>query len=280
MEQKCVVAYIDVLGFRQMMLSEDPILRSNAIKLLVHLNSLSSKYGVSIDSLGLASMLTFNPELSTFSDNIVISVPIDVPCGEHPQGIEIFITNIISLIISSIWEGLHRGILFRGAVTIGRLYHQQNVVAGKGLLDAIDMEKDTNYPRIEVHKSVLDAVDGRGQPLVEDYTRQVSIKEQNGCYYINALAWHIGVWRDYFYFRNQPFDHKKMLSAVQAIKDLIMRNIEEFSVNLRESDSDTEKQIETRKKLEKWQWLKEEFENRQQDKEWLQIWSESSANKS
>ena len=271
MEKECVVAYIDILGFSQMMLSDDPDLRSNVIKLLVQLNSLSSKYGVESRSHGFASIITCNPELSTFSDNIVISAPIEVVHKENPLGIQTFITNIISLIVSTVWEGLHRGILFRGAVTMGRLYHQQNVVAGKGLLDAIELEGNTTYPRIEVHKSVLDATDNKGKPLVDDYTRKSSIKESDDGYYINSLAYHVGVWGDYFYFRNQEYDPLKIPSAVQAMRDLITSKIMELRSMLLESDIN--KQEEVARWLEKWEWLKEEFDARQQDESWQQALS-------
>ena len=86
-------------------------------------------------------------EVTTFSDNAVISCP---ACND----------NLFFLTLELIHLQLDLvplGILLRGGITIGDLYHDRDVVFGSAMNEAYYIEtKVAVYPRIVIRKSALD----------------------------------------------------------------------------------------------------------------------------
>lgn len=51
---------------------------------------------------------------------------------------------------------MEEGILIRGAITIGNLYHKSGVILGKGMIEAYHLElKSAVYPRIILSKTLI-----------------------------------------------------------------------------------------------------------------------------
>lgn len=83
-------------------------------------------------------------EFSFFSDNFAVSAPV-----EHAK----WVFGILS------WASLallHTNFLVRGAVTLGDLYHEKNVIFGPALIEAVNMEKKVNYPRLICSKKLVE----------------------------------------------------------------------------------------------------------------------------
>lgn len=87
--------------------------------------------------------------VTQFSDSIVVSYLKDEP---HGSGVSSIILDVHRLQL----ELVASGILLRGAITSGRLYHDQNLVFGPALNEAVALEKLANYPRVILDGLILE----------------------------------------------------------------------------------------------------------------------------
>jgi hypothetical protein len=78
---------------------------------------------------------------TSFSDNVVISI--------NPNQIGSRI-NVIRFCQSLQFELLMKGVLTRGGLSYGDIYHESDIVFGKALVDAVAIEKKIKYPLIGI----------------------------------------------------------------------------------------------------------------------------------
>ncbi|MCK9396117.1 MAG: hypothetical protein M0Q44_11060 [Methylobacter sp.] len=247
-EKECIVAFIDILGFGSIMRSSDVEIRLQAISLLEKIRNYSSQHELKVDGY----TLSYSVEVSTFSDNVVISMPLTTEYGDdyyHSDDINKFIKTLFYTIKEIVWEGLHLGLIFRGAITKGRLYHNKNVVAGEALVRAVEMEKEAIYPRIEIHEDVIGCKNTHGIEII-DKDMYERIKQENGKFYLNSLAW------NRCFFHPKPTSENEILLAIQKIEK-IKSTIDEQIEKLKDDE----------KCKSKWIWLKKEFS--EEEKNWL-----------
>lgn len=104
--------------------------------------------------------LQVTPEVTTFSDNIVVSYP-GVPDEADLEVLEPLWAKIVCedciRILSGVAEmALRIGVLVRGGLSFGQLYHEGGVVFGEAMVDAYALEnKVANTPRIIVSDRVI-----------------------------------------------------------------------------------------------------------------------------
>jgi len=107
------------------------------------------------------------PEISTFSDHIVASFPIPENLNGMPAELvmdiylhrsqEIVSQEIVSheIVGKIAAEALKIGLLVRGGLTIGKLYHSDGVAFGEAMVDAYRLESRVAiYPRIAVSSRI------------------------------------------------------------------------------------------------------------------------------
>lgn len=129
------VAYLDILGSKNIICTDD----KNE-----HLNKISMIFE---DALGESKMFSENIFVKIFSDNILLALPTDDDSRKQN------ITNIIGLVRNIIYEAADYGYLIRGAITEGDFFHNDIIVYGKALVEAVEMEeKYAIYPRVIVQK--------------------------------------------------------------------------------------------------------------------------------
>jgi len=142
-----LVAYLDILGFSQLIEKSaasphsqkqiqvflENYLQNNVLKLM---NSIDSEHETCITLL---------------SDSIIISMNPFSLDGEIPFCFELMTRCLIfqSLIC------INLGLFTRGALTIGEIYHNSNVVFGPALIEAYGLEKSAGFPRIILSDSFL-----------------------------------------------------------------------------------------------------------------------------
>jgi hypothetical protein len=128
-------AYIDILGFRGFVAS----LRENSTNVTALRNILEVVHRPI--NLGVADRTALEYRTQSISDAVAISI---VPTV---QGlIELFMTVEFSAMAL-----LASGYFIRGAITKGRLYHDEDIVFGEALIKAYDLEQTVvRYPRIMV----------------------------------------------------------------------------------------------------------------------------------
>lgn len=130
-ERKYVVFY-DVLGWRQKIAEA-----GNDPEMIVTLKAAVTGWAL----LGNADVQSrgFKTRITTFSDNVVISEPLEGP------NFHLLLFRLGYMQVLASWSGL----LIRGAITIGDIVHDDSIVFGPALNRAYELESEQAiYPRI------------------------------------------------------------------------------------------------------------------------------------
>ena len=139
------VAYLDILGGKNKICAD----KDNTF-----LNVLNMFFQDAVKETNLS----FRKETiftKIFSDNILLSMEIE---NNDNQAKEKF-SSFLNLTANVVLEVLRYGFLMRGAITIGDFFHNDILVYGKALVDAVEMEeKIAIFPRIIAQKEVQQLV--------------------------------------------------------------------------------------------------------------------------
>ncbi len=120
-----IIAYADILGWREASKNPSEFGRLKA-----------AAQGIA-DHARLVSKAPADIEFSFFSDSFAVSAPVN-------SGQNVF--RIMSWASNSL---LHENkFLVRGGVTIGYLYHKQNIIFGPAMIEAVEIEEMACYPRL------------------------------------------------------------------------------------------------------------------------------------
>ena len=147
MEELRVCAFFDVLGTREIMIGSDTTRRHALISLIRKLEERTTNYSAGAQNLGLGVVFSPSAQTTTFSDNVAVSFPLErmslngtIGNKHHTFYIETsqFFDHLLIKIISAVWDGLKIGVLFRGGVSVGRLVHDDKIIAGEALVKAVE----------------------------------------------------------------------------------------------------------------------------------------------
>lgn len=133
------VAFIDILGFKNMVLEdiEQVVLTLRQIKgfCTYHYKLDANRRGEDGDELeGM-------PYVTMFSDSVIITVSADIW----------WLHDFVELIADLQFFLLTQGVLVRGGIDIGEVYHDKNYIFGNGVVRAYMIEsKISKYPRIVI----------------------------------------------------------------------------------------------------------------------------------
>jgi hypothetical protein len=142
--------------------------------------------------------VTSPAEITTFSDNIVVSYPAVLGDPEDPvaalvaPGWAQMVRQQMQRITAEIVRvGLGVGLLTRGGLSRGRLYHEGRIVAGKAMVDAYRLERCVaKQARVAVSPRIPDNegtfVDADGTRCL-DYFTELMLSAEHA--YGDALAW-------------------------------------------------------------------------------------------
>lgn len=150
-ERYCV--FIDILGFSSLIKDSATLEGQNNKKLSQIISSLTKiremthyiEKGI-IDDGADGTLYLTSRKFIQFSDSIVISY---LKTDLHSA----FIFHELLRIQLNL---IHDGILFRGAVTCGELYHDDHLVLGPAFVEAVELEKLASYPRMIVHRELAE----------------------------------------------------------------------------------------------------------------------------
>lgn len=156
---ECCIAFIDILGFKDMV-------NNNIEKVILALRYIK----MFRDSFYKIPSRTGNPErtevmsepdeevdeqenlpkATMFSDSIVISKEVD----------EYFsFSDFVQFIAQLQFELLREGVLLRGGIDIGLVYHDDSFIFGSGMISAYLLEsKVSKYPRITIGKNAIQRI--------------------------------------------------------------------------------------------------------------------------
>ena len=268
MEEIRICAFFDALGTREIMMGSDPERRHQLIQLIRRLDEKTSSYSPNVQNLGLGVVMTPSSQTTSFSDNVAVSFPVTTytmpgKIGNKPHDFTVeanqFFEHLLIQIISAVWDGLKIGVLFRGGISVGRLVHDDKIIAGEALVKSVELEKKTKFPRIEIDKDVLEIKDDKGNHVINE-----SIKEAleciNGHWYVNVLDLHIGYWRDHNWYRQQEGKNAEEIT-------LILSRIKQTLHQQNKESLRTGKECI----IEKWTWFIEHYNKALQTGNWKLI---------
>ena len=136
------IAYLDILGAKNL------ICNDKDFKFLNHLNMFME------DAISeTKGMSKFEDEIfiKIFSDNILLAIEIKDNDKEKSHKIEL-IFNLVANIYNEVFR---YGYLMRGAILEDEFYHNNTIVYGKGLVEAVHLEeKIADVPRILVRAKI------------------------------------------------------------------------------------------------------------------------------
>lgn len=141
-----IIAYLDILG------AKDMICNDNDFDFLNHLNMFMED--AIAESGGGIFPKEENIYIKIFSDNVLLAIELkeDDEQREHKMAM---LFNTVANIYNEI---LRYGYLMRGAIVEGEFFHNDIIVYGKGLVEAVQLEENiAKYPRIMVKTKVNEA---------------------------------------------------------------------------------------------------------------------------
>lgn len=149
-----IVVFIDLLGFKA---AFDQGRQELILELLLLMANMRGGFKANLEESGNGTKIVIIPEVSVFSDNIVLSIPVEetenIMSASHEYIIFHNLCQYISFIATN---ALNAGFLVRGGIAIGKLYHKNGVVFGDALIEAYSLESKTAvYPRVIISNSVL-----------------------------------------------------------------------------------------------------------------------------
>lgn len=134
-----ITLFLDILGFKQLVFENRQDIILDVLKTAQEFHKR--------EPFSLSETM----RVSAFSDHILIS---DVP-GTSKEGF-VFIMKYAAFLW---WLFIAKGVLVRGGISVGNLYHEQGIVFGDSLIEAFSIESDIAiYPRIVITEDVYDGL--------------------------------------------------------------------------------------------------------------------------
>ena len=123
--------------------------------------------------------------VTQFSDSVIVSYLRNEP---HGAGVTSILMDVHNLQL----ELLQRGVLLRGAITAGLLHHDEKLVFGPALNEAVALERLANYPRVILDGEILDEAGLKRSPS-PSLSRTISsmvAEDFDGLFYIDYFNVH------------------------------------------------------------------------------------------
>ncbi len=158
-----VLMYLDVLGYEDAIKNDNQedlaALRSIVEKFAANkVSYLEEPIPTEIASYGNVTAYSYRPAISSFSDHVVVSAPLILG---QTKGNKRHITAILFFMIRILqkfaYDALSKGFLIRGGISLGPLVHDEHIVFGKALVNAVRIEESVSfYPRVVVCNEIIE----------------------------------------------------------------------------------------------------------------------------
>jgi hypothetical protein len=186
------ILFLDLLGFAHAMQHWSEQRIEEVISLLRVMAEQQSDFDFNVTQQESGYQVTARAALTVFSDHLVASFP----RPGRPEGL----SDDVWKVVSEVWDdhvrqqmqritarlakkALHIGLLVRGGISRGRLYHQGRVVAGEALVDAYRLESEVaKLPRVVISPRLQGDnrffVDGDGGRCLDYFTEMMLLADQ------------------------------------------------------------------------------------------------------
>ncbi len=164
--ERHIALLIDLLGFSDAVLTSNTQQTDSLLKFVRRIATLQGRFNLDGEAPPDGGLIfrSIRPEVTTFSDLLFLSFPLPEVSAEVPP--------VLTQIIADMWlqeverwtgviavEALKIGMLIRGGLALGALYHDQteSVTFGPALVQAHELEsRDAVYPRVLLSRELRD----------------------------------------------------------------------------------------------------------------------------
>lgn len=156
-----LVFYVDLLGVRAALENPNQERIERLTKLLHDMASLRGGFEVDEDLDDLDMDFSMRPEISSFSDHIVISFKKDgLSRGVEESLLTAALYDAQTIVEDLAFAALDLDLLIRGGVSLGPLHHSDGVVIGSAMVEAYRLESEiANYPRVVMASDLCDQIE-------------------------------------------------------------------------------------------------------------------------
>lgn len=270
------VAYFDVLGYKEAFKKSEDVSLKLAESIESSVKLIRDFVSTVNDSPGDEPEKYAKIKYKVFSDNILI-------CYENTNGLGtlfalMFFLRLTAFIQRVLFDAFK--LIVRGGVTKGSLYLSDDFVAGKALIDAVELEANAVYPRLVVDERVLNDLHHKNQNfLIENYCRvscsDLLVRDVDQKTILNYIVdfdpWIVFPKDSLSSERMESFDEVmaavkenrlgqprfdakclgNIYKTLERHKEFVEKNIEAFSVSLKDSVEDAKRL----KILKKYLWM-------------------------
>jgi hypothetical protein len=169
-----VVAFIDVLGFRELVrrMETEPDLVERVHHALL---------GIRVKEDGIYADEDHKVEMTSFSDCAVFSAP---------EGQESDVLRRLTYLSRDL---MSNGILSRGAVVLGKVHHRERILFGPAIVTAYEAELHVaKYPRIFVSDEVKARVQAADSPERAYHPARALVRDVDGCWFLDPFIAIVG----------------------------------------------------------------------------------------
>ena len=171
------VAFLDILGFKDMIsmtVGTSPTVSPNEVRAILEVPDPVREDQIILWRIGDISKS--GHRITAFSDSIVITT------DETEQGLMHLLQHVgkIGFRLAQL------GMLYRGGIANGLLYHDEQQVFGPAVIEAYELEKKAKFPRVILSTAVANAGRSFAEPvntIFERFTRT----DTDGKVYVNFM---------------------------------------------------------------------------------------------
>ncbi len=186
MYRNAVVTFIDILGFRDIVMNDDPE--------SVHRKLQAIKRFAVPDQSQDFDEDDFEPFTVQFSDSIVRIRPVDTESNQtYPVGI---VFHELLDMVHTQGELIKEGVLLRGGVAYGPMHFEDSILYGPALIKAYDLEsKYALHPRVVVEPELISKL--KSNPLLQSqnntpeqefgYVRDLIRQSDDGIWFVDYI---------------------------------------------------------------------------------------------
>ncbi|HYG03030.1 MAG TPA: hypothetical protein VD927_11340 [Chryseosolibacter sp.] len=158
-----IVAYIDLLGFSELVLKDGTSysdIEAILSPFMQEVNKENDVFSLALSGQQAAAekrkmeyvLIQEKADLTFGSDAVVWSYPADIT---NELQFSLIMMNVIHLFQSIQARMYRKGIVVRGGISYGRMHHGTKMIFGEALVKAFVLEKCANYPRIVIDAKIL-----------------------------------------------------------------------------------------------------------------------------
>ena len=175
--ENCYVMFLDILGFKDIIIKRD----SNDVKAIFD-TIVRTREKILEDNKYCFEQLDFaiqNAYIRIMSDSIVMAIPTKIPVSLA------FLGECCRTLQASL---LREGIVLRGGIAEGEFYGDEEIMYGKGLVKAYNLECISEYPRVIISPDVVHSYVNRVGTSTPIYiTDFIMMSKEDEFYFVNYL---------------------------------------------------------------------------------------------